>query len=278
MRHRFGADHRREGVPPMRMRGAVLVAVMATFVGACNPLARLGFLPTMPEPAPASDATCSRNDCVVAPKIIEPDSPVSLWSVRLEGGTLKLPSSEMADWYGLVLSGDLVVPGCGRLSQYQAFRASGSQLNLTGDARLVVGVAANGPLPNHPFMPPSHEGVSRCEKVDLASLPDIRWADDAMHARMAFRDGRAYFGLLYADADVGAPMHVHASEWEVVYVLDGSGEVTAGDSIGPLMKGATFAFAPGERHGFESDGRAPTIAVQMYSPPGPERRFLDVSP
>lgn len=261
----------------MRMRAAILAAVMANFVGACNPLGRLGFLPTLPDPAPTSDATCSRHDCVAAPKIIEPESPLSLWSVRLEGGALRLPNAETAEWYGLVLSGELVVSGCGRVSKYHAFRASGSQLNLTGDARLVLGVAADGPLPTQRFEEASAGSVAKCELVDLASLPDIRWANDAMHARMAFRDGRAYFGLLYADDDVGAPVHVHASSWELLYILDGSGEVTAGDSLGPLMKGAAFAFAPSERHGFAPDGKAPTIAVQMYSPPGPERRFLEAA-
>jgi mannose-6-phosphate isomerase-like protein (cupin superfamily) len=226
----------------------------------------------LPDARITADATCAVASCSAIPRLVDRRAPASLWSVRFEGGTMKLPADPAMDWYGIVLRGSLDVEGCGALGPWQAYRVVGGGVALKGLADVVLGVAADAAL-GEPLTAVAGK-VGRCERVDLNALPDIRFADGQAHARLAFRTGKAYFGLLYSDPEVGAPLHTHENAWEVVHVLRGSGEVTAADEIGPLMGGSSYAFAPKSRHGYKSEGGAPTVAVQMYSPPGPEQRFF----
>ncbi|MBM4359467.1 MAG: hypothetical protein FJ096_15290 [Deltaproteobacteria bacterium] len=261
------------------MRMTALLAWCGTFGVACNPLGRLGLLPSLPESRAVADAVCDPQTCVNLPRVVEPGAPLSLWSVRFAGGKMKLPSDPSLDWFGLVVAGELDVEGCGTLGRYHAYRIPAGGAKLSGHADVVFGVVSDQPLDGRETTSaPSEPGPpSRCERVDLAALPDVRWGSGTSHARLAFRTGRAYFGLLYSEPGVNVPAHTNAREWEMVHVLRGSGEVLAADSLGPLVTGVSHGFAPGVRHGFNSNGTAPTIAVQMYTPPGPEQRFVELA-
>lgn len=232
-------------------------------------------LPVLPEARFTADATCSAESCDSVPRLVEPTAPASLWSVRFEGGTMKLPANPALDWYGLVLRGQLTVDGCGALGPWHAYRVIGGGVSVKGLADAIVGVAADSAL--GAALPSSSGKVGRCEAIDLRALADVNWAGGQAHGRLAFRSGKAYFGLFYSDPGVSAALHTHPREWEVVYVLRGSGEVTVVDEIGPLMAGTSYAFGPGRMHGYKSEGGAPTVAVQMFSPPGPEQRFVDLA-
>lgn len=234
-----------------------------------------GALPLLPEARFMADATCSVASCDGVPRLVDPRAPASLWSVRFEGGAMKLPANPALDWYGLVLRGQLTVEGCGAVTRWQAYRILGGGASVKGHADAVFGVAGDAPLggPQHAVS----GKVGRCEKIDLGALPELEWAGGGAHARLVFRTGKAYFGILYSEPGIGAPPHVHGAAWEVVHVLRGSGEVTVADEIGPLMAGTSYAFVPGQSHGYKSEGGSPTVAVQMMWPPGPEQRFVDLA-
>ncbi len=71
---------------------------------------------------------------------------------------------------------------------------------------------------------------------------------------------------------VAVPPHVHAKETEALYVMSGGGTMTvAGTSI-PVTQHSVVQVPPGVEHGF-TGGADVTIAVQLYSPGGPEQRF-----
>jgi quercetin dioxygenase-like cupin family protein len=255
----------------MRMTLCVLGASL--LAAGCNPLSRLGMLPTLPEARAAADAICEPGSCSAIPRIVEPNAPASVWSVRFAGGAMRLPADAMAEWFGLVLSGDLEVEGCGKLGRYHAYRVDGGGVKLSGHADVVLGFAVDGPLGGRGAgAVAAPKSVGRCETVDLAALPDVQGAEDSSHARLAFRGRRASFGLVYTDAGTGVPSHANLAEWEIIHVLRGTGEVRTGDEVGPLMTGISYAFAPGERHSVVPLGDAPTVMVQMHSPPGPEPR------
>jgi mannose-6-phosphate isomerase-like protein (cupin superfamily) len=232
-------------------------------------------LPRLPDSTVQSDKQCTSESCDPVPRLIDPKAPATLWSVRFEGGELKLPADSRVDWYGLVLRGELRAADCGVVSAWRAFRIPSGGGSIRGHGDCVIGIASDRPLGELGPLGGGKPGT--CESVALGDLPEVTWASGKAHARLAFRAGRSYFGLLYSDPGAGSPPHAHGGEWEVVHVLRGRGEIRSGDELAPLVAGVSLAFSPGLRHGFHSSGDTPTVAVQMYTPAGAEQRFLDLA-
>lgn len=262
------------------MRVSVATAVLGLALASCNPFARLGMLPEIPESPRPPDALCSGEACGAAPRVVEPRAPASLWSVRFVDGIMHLPSDSSREWFGLVVRGELQVTGCGKVGPYQAYRVRGGGVRIEGRADVVFGVASDSPLDG--ASPPETMGrvepsPGRCERADLLELPDVAWAGGHAHARLVFRTPRAYFGLLHFEPGTPGPIHQHSAEWELVHVLRGAGEAQLGDEVGPIVPGITFAIPPGQPHGTTLRGEEPVVAVQLYTPPGPEARFLELA-
>ena len=83
--------------------------------------------------------------------------------------------------------------------------------------------------------------------------------------------GAASLGLLEADAGAEVPPHAHARETEVLYVLDGGGTMVVGGTPITVEPTSVIQIPAGVEHRFTAT--APTRALQLYSPPGPEQRF-----
>jgi quercetin dioxygenase-like cupin family protein len=64
---------------------------------------------------------------------------------------------------------------------------------------------------------------------------------------------------------------VHASETELLYVLDGSGTMTIGGQPFAVTQTSVVQVPPNTKHAFA----ATTLvrALQLYTPAGPEQRF-----
>ena len=91
-------------------------------------------------------------------------------------------------------------------------------------------------------------------------------------------DAAAYLGVLTARPGMQIPSHVHAGETEIILVLAGAGTMTvAGDtvSIEPMT---AVQVPPGVAHAFSVTGTEPVVAVQFYTPSGPEQRFKGQTP
>jgi quercetin dioxygenase-like cupin family protein len=84
-------------------------------------------------------------------------------------------------------------------------------------------------------------------------------------------DGAAYVGLLRFDGGAAVPEHAHAAEAEILYVVDGSGDMTVNGEAVPVEAGMAVYIPPGAKHQFKTDKGV--TAVQFYTPSGPEQRF-----
>lgn len=78
-------------------------------------------------------------------------------------------------------------------------------------------------------------------------------------------------GLLEIDAGVAVPEHVHAKETEVLYLEAGAGTMTIAGVAIAVDEHAVIQIPAGVPHAFTAT--APTRALQLYTPPGPEQRF-----
>ena len=86
------------------------------------------------------------------------------------------------------------------------------------------------------------------------------------------KDTVAYVGALTGTSGLEVPLHTHASETEVLYVLEGGGTMTVAGEQYQVRPGHAIQIPPGVEHAFAA-GADGVKAIQFYSPSGPEQRF-----
>ncbi|MBI2390761.1 MAG: cupin domain-containing protein [Deltaproteobacteria bacterium] len=224
---------------------------------------------------------------------LEKDAPVFMFEVVMPPKvSMLLPRHAGLDVYGLLIDGELSVLADDikekqkRAWKLNGFRAPGAGVNIYSKepTRLILAVVVNGTSGS------VAEQIDRLEKKDktaswtkrsapvtsfeLSAKPDLAWGGGAYHARIALEEPPASFGLLTMSKNAPVVEHVHDKEWEFLAIIDGSGELVRKTSGKVPVNGSTFAAnKPGEPHAFKPAGDRPTIAIQMYWPPGPEQRF-----
>jgi quercetin dioxygenase-like cupin family protein len=83
--------------------------------------------------------------------------------------------------------------------------------------------------------------------------------------------------LLQADAASSIPPHTHDHSWESLLLFRASGALELRGRSHALEGGEALHIPPGVRHGYTADGKAGLVALQLYSPAGPERRFVEAA-
>lgn len=89
---------------------------------------------------------------------------------------------------------------------------------------------------------------------------------------------RASLSLLVGSKTTAVPTHAHPQSDEILAAIDASGTLHLGDE-GPVrearqIRSGSITLVPkGMPHAWQPDGTSPLIAVQLYTPAGPEQRF-----
>ena len=96
-------------------------------------------------------------------------------------------------------------------------------------------------------------------------------------ARAIDTDGRFTVFEQTTPAGWGPPRHVHAKEDEIVYVLDGTYEVSLGDERRTVSAGGCAILPRGIPHGFRNVGDTPARFVCVVTPGGLEEYFLEIA-
>lgn len=120
--------------------------------------------------------------------------------------------------------------------------------------------------------------VVTAAKVDPIALPGGK-----SRVRMLFtpeNTGRVnlYFGMLEADPGMEIPRHQHDGSAEILYVLQGGGELTVGSEKIPFGADEAIHLPEGQPHAARFIGPDKTIMLQLYAPAGPEARFKAAPP
>jgi quercetin dioxygenase-like cupin family protein len=71
----------------------------------------------------------------------------------------------------------------------------------------------------------------------------------------------------------GPPLHVHATEDELMYVIDGSFRFRLEDQVSEAAAGAVVFVPRGMRHTWQNAGDAPARMLVLFTPSGMERFF-----
>ena len=69
------------------------------------------------------------------------------------------------------------------------------------------------------------------------------------------------------------PEHVHEGSWEIVAAIEASGTFSLDGKEERLRPQQIVLVPPGTKHAWKPDPGTKLVAIQMYSPPGPEQRF-----
>ena len=81
-----------------------------------------------------------------------------------------------------------------------------------------------------------------------------------------------YLGRLEGTAAVAE--HVHEKSWEVLAAIDAAGTFTLDGKEQRLGPRQVVFVPPNTKHAWKPDQGSKLVALQMYSPPGPEQRFI----
>lgn len=106
----------------------------------------------------------------------------------------------------------------------------------------------------------------------------LDFAKGTMTARLdvgADKSPELYLGRLEGTAAV--PEHTHPKEWEILAAVEASGTFVLDGTEGRLGPRQIVTVPPGAKHAWKPEPNAKLVAVQMYTPPGPEQRFVAVA-
>jgi quercetin dioxygenase-like cupin family protein len=263
-------------------------------------------LPVSPPTELVRKAVCSKHECRLKEWLPEAefaktlpggtDSPIATWMHELEAGSkVTLPKHSGLELLALVLKGT-VVSKCAdpygkkfQQSIWEGFRAQGAGCKVTAvsDAQvLFVVLALKGTLTEQiefakrePWSVRWKVREGTWEMGDFAKVAVLSWMDDAVHVRLAFDDVNqkaASFGVMMASQDVGYDAHRHDA-WENLAILSGGGKVRLDGKEHSIGPGSVLQIPPGTTHAFTASGDAELLAVQVFTPTGPERRYRDLA-
>jgi mannose-6-phosphate isomerase-like protein (cupin superfamily) len=114
--------------------------------------------------------------------------------------------------------------------------------------------------------------------VRASSAADLRWAGGGMGAHLDVGvklSPDVYLGRLEGTA--GVAEHVHAGSWEILAAIEASGTFVLDGTEGHLGPRQIMTVPPGSKHAWKPDPGSKLVAIQMYSPPGPEQRFVTLA-
>src|SRR5262249_21784620 len=82
---------------------------------------------------------------------------------------------------------------------------------------------------------------------------------------------------LVSQPENGAPTHIHTSETEAFYILEGAFDIQIGDRTETLSAGAFVHFPRGIPHAYQNARTAPSRALVLAIPGGLEHFFAEMS-
>ena len=118
------------------------------------------------------------------------------------------------------------------------------------------------PMPDiYPLGPPGADGQPAPSRVAIYFDAEVTG------------EPHAYLGVLTAAPGMNIPLHSHARETEIGFVLSGSAAMTVAGDEYPVGPGTGFQIPPTLKHSATVTGDQPLRMVQLYTPSGPEQRF-----
>ncbi|MCA9627631.1 MAG: cupin domain-containing protein [Myxococcales bacterium] len=218
--------------------------------------------------------------------------PAWLWTEKIpQGNTLVLPRHQNLEYWLLGTVGKALVTGDdgGTPQGLEPWTLAhvpggGATVRASEDSQLLIAVVTSKEslaqaieaAKAKPWEVRWKKRPGNIERTQLNELAAVPNQGGALQVRLSMRQSARRLGalqILEGGADMRVPEHAHETEWEHVAILQGAGTLHAGPAEMELKAGSVVHLAPGGTHRFEGNGDQPVVALQIYSPPGPEARF-----
>lgn len=114
--------------------------------------------------------------------------------------------------------------------------------------------------------------------IRAKEAPELKFAGGAMavHLDVGTKvSPTLYLGRLEGTASV--PEHTHPGAWEIVAAIEANGTFVLDGTEGKLGPKQVVMVPPGAKHAWKPETGSKLVAIQLYSPPGPEQRFVQLS-
>jgi quercetin dioxygenase-like cupin family protein len=275
---------------------------------AAKPSVISGDLPDKPPAALSRKASCTDKVCTLETWLPDPTfaksvdggkpAPTALWLESIKkGSTVVLPRHDHLDVLAVDLAGQVIANSddgkeVRNLDVWSALRVPGAgcALRAKSDAKIALAIATDEPTLDaalaaakaKPWKVRWHKRPGKIESVDLAKAKDLAWGGGAFHARLAFGGAgdnalRSGLELLMMSPDAPVPEHDHADSWETLGALGGDASMKLDGNDYPVKPGSIFQIPKGAKHSVTPGHGAPLLAIQLYTPSGPEQRFVKLA-
>jgi mannose-6-phosphate isomerase-like protein (cupin superfamily) len=227
------------------------------------------------------------------------DSKAALWSHEIAGGSvIVVPRHQHVDLFAVVIDGAAVASGdeggaVKQLGAWDALHVPGAGCTLRGaegsGAKVVMAlVTGHDTLEQSlalakakPWEVRWRKRPGALEAKSLSSAKDLAWGGGRFHARIAFggdgaRPLRGSLELLMMSHDAAIPEHDHPT-WEHIAIVQGGGSFKLGSTEHAVRPGSIFSIPTGVKHAFRASGSDAVIGIQLYTPSGPEQRFVQLA-
>jgi len=111
--------------------------------------------------------------------------------------------------------------------------------------------------------------------VRATVAPKLEWGGGTMSAHLDVHSPELYLGRLEGTASVGE--HNHGGSWEILAAVDANGTMVLDGTEAHVGPRQVVMIPPGAKHAWKPEAGSKLVAVQMYSPPGPELRFVTLA-
>jgi mannose-6-phosphate isomerase-like protein (cupin superfamily) len=223
--------------------------------------------PSPPPPPPPSPASASP-----AAAAWPADAPARARFVTLsaEQGPKRFPLATCTEAFVSPVQGSATADG-EKLAEGDVLALRGAaSFPLNGDGVVLVADVRLGP-----GCEGADAGSPSKRVVRAAEAPELAFMKGTMRAHLDVDDRAlaptAYFGRLAGTAPVAE--HAHAGSWEILCAVRAAGTFTLAGKAERLAPLTCVAVPPDTKHSWQPDTGSDLVAVQMYSPPGPEQRF-----
>jgi mannose-6-phosphate isomerase-like protein (cupin superfamily) len=264
-------------------------------------------LPNAPPTMLARHQSCAQKECRLTAYLPDAswtkaapggeESPGAIWAHEIaEGSSLVIPRHHQLELNVVGLAGNTQVGfdegGAGKtLGSWDVLRAPGAGLVLKGDkggSKVILAlVTTTGTLSqaltvakDKPFLVRWTKRPKPIGNASLANEKDLAWGGGAFHARIAFggKDGALAGSVeaLKTSENAAIAVHDHPT-WEHIAILEGAGTMRLGDRDEKVVSGSVFDIPPGVKHAFLPSGKKGLLAIQSYTPSGPEQRFVKLA-
>lgn len=266
-----------------------------------------GALPSAPPTSLSRRQACAQKECRLTAYLPDAsyakaapggeESPGAIWVHEIaEGSSLVIPRHHQLEVNAVGLAGTTLVGfdegGGGKsLGSWDVLRAPGAGVVLKGDKGgskvAIVLVTTTGTLSqaigvakDKPFLVRWTKRPKAVASSSLANEKDLAWGGGAFHARIAFggKDGALAGSVetLKTSENAGIAEHDHPT-WEHIAILEGAGTMRLGEREEKVSSGSVFDIPPGVKHAFTPSGQKGLLAIQSYTPSGPEQRFVKLA-